>query len=327
MDPSQTQILSSDPNRTVMGAAPTINATQTIKPVQCPVCKTHNPAGMMFCVECGLIFDRALPDDAFGAPPVRLPVLVDSTGREHPIRAGENLVGREGDVMLTDPKVSRKHARILSSDGTFTVEDLGSTNGTELNGERLEPGEAKPLQPGDKVAFGGIELSLSMPGQAGATEMLSPHETAMGAPPSAAGAEGPSAAAEAEVEPSDPSGELLEESEGDFEAIQEPPSPGEPIVAFLVLDGEEKPLKAGVNTFGRRAENDVSISDPYVSGSHGQIEVEQDGIFLTDVGSTNGTFLNGEKLEPNARTALLEEDEVRIGGLVFSVKRAPDPSE
>ena len=88
-----------DPNRTVMGTAPSLNATQTIKPVQCPICKTFNPAGMMFCIECGLIFDRALPDDAFGAPVVRLPVLVEaSSGREHPVRRGVNIVGREGDV-------------------------------------------------------------------------------------------------------------------------------------------------------------------------------------------------------------------------------------
>src|SRR6187549_1178306 len=107
MDPNKTSMLTQDPNRTQLGApptmdpnktmlgnAPTLNATITIKPVQCPVCKTFNPAGMMFCVDCGLIFDRALPDDAFGAPVVRLPVLVDAiSGREHPIRPGVNMVG------------------------------------------------------------------------------------------------------------------------------------------------------------------------------------------------------------------------------------------
>src|SRR5215207_5215330 len=106
-DPNRTQALSSDPNRTqlgappmldpnktMMGTAPTLNATITIKPTQCPICKTFNPAGVMFCIDCGLIFDRALPGDAFGAPAVQLPVLVDGSGREHPIRPGSSMVGR-----------------------------------------------------------------------------------------------------------------------------------------------------------------------------------------------------------------------------------------
>lgn len=95
-----------------------------------------------------------------------------------------------------------------------------------------------------------------------------------------------------------------------------------PPSALLLIDGEEKPLKPGVNTFGRKPENDVQIADPYVSGQHGQIEVEADGIYLTDLGSTNGTFLNGAKMEPSMRTLMTEEDEVRIGGLALSIKRA-----
>src|SRR5579863_8959338 len=124
-DPNRTQLgvaPTLDPNKTMMGTAPTLNATITIKPTQCPVCKTFNPAGVMFCVECGLIFDRALPGDAFGAPAIQLPVLVENTGREHPIRPGQNMVGREGDILLADARVSRKHAQIVSDNGTILVE-------------------------------------------------------------------------------------------------------------------------------------------------------------------------------------------------------------
>ena len=96
-DPNRTQMGTAprvDPNRTVMGAAPTkFEATVTIKPVQCDVCKTFNPAGVMFCVDCGLIFDRALPDDAFGAPAVKLPMIVDANGKEQPVRPGESVIG------------------------------------------------------------------------------------------------------------------------------------------------------------------------------------------------------------------------------------------
>src|SRR6476620_462202 len=107
-DPNRTQLgappTTFDPNKTQLGTAPSLNATATIKPTQCPICKTFNPPGVMFCIECGLIFDKALPGDAFGAPAVQLPVLVDSSGREHPLRPGTSSIGREGDIQIVEPK-------------------------------------------------------------------------------------------------------------------------------------------------------------------------------------------------------------------------------
>lgn len=283
-DPNRTQLgapPSADPNRTVMGTAPTLNATQTIKPIQCPVCKTFNPAGVMFCVECGLIFDKALPDDAFGAPAIQLPVLVDSSGREHPIRPGANVLGREGDVMVADARASRRHAQILSEEGALTVEDLQSTNGTLVNGEKLEPGTTRTLQNGDKLSLGGVELTLSQPGQATATAAIPSNRTA---------------------------------------AIASPPSVST-AAARLVGNGVEYPLHEGVNTFGRKAENDIQIVDPYVSGRHGAIDIAEDGLFVTDIGSTNGTMLNDAKLTANMRTAITEDDVIRLGSLEFRVRR------
>jgi pSer/pThr/pTyr-binding forkhead associated (FHA) protein len=282
-DPNRTQLgvaPTLDPNRTLLGTSPTLNATITIKPTQCPVCKTFNPAGVMFCVECGLIFDRALPADAFGAPAIQLPVLVESTGREHPIRPGTNLVGREGDIMIDDPRVSRKHAQIISNNGTMEVEDFGSTNGTLYNGTKLTQGEKRTLSQGDKVSFGGLELTLSLPGQAMATNIIASNKTAA-----------MSAAPRLDTAP-----------------------------AVLVGEGAERPLKKGVNTFGRKSDNDISIVDPYVSGRHGEIDVADDGVYLTDTGSTNGTMLNDAKLNPNQRTKISQDDEIRLGSLRFHVE-------
>lgn len=282
-DPNRTQLGAPptlDPNKTMMGTAPTLNATITIKPTQCPVCKTFNPAGVMFCVECGLIFDRALPADAFGAPAIQLPCLVETTGREHVIRPGTNSVGREGDILFPDPRVSRKHAQISSDGGTITVEDLGSTNGTIVNGKRLGPGEKAAVKQGDTVSFGGLELKLSLPGQTMATAIVSSNKTAaMQAAPQ----------------------------------VERPP-------AKLVGNGTEYPLKKGMNTFGRKSENDIAIVDPYVSGRHGQIEVQDDGIYLTDIGSTNGTMLNDAKLVANNRTQLTPSDVIRLGSMEFRVQ-------
>ena len=288
-DFGKTQSLASDPNRTMMGSAPTLDATQTINPIQCPVCKTFNPAGVMFCIDCGLIFDRALPDDAFGAPAVQLPVLVDPSGREHPIRPGSNTVGREGDIAIADARVSRRHATIHSTDGVLEVEDVGSTNGTQVNGERLDTETRRPLASGDVVSLGGVELTLGVPGVAGATAVLGSNKTA---------------------------------------GLLVPPRVEAP-AGHLVGDGVEYPLKPGQNTFGRKSDNDVPIVDAYVSGRHGIIELADDGIFLTDIGSTNGTLLNDARLTPNMRTGITPDDTIRLGSLAFHVRveGAPEPDD
>lgn len=275
-------MLTQDPNKTIMGPAPTVDATITIKPIQCPVCKTFNPAGVMFCIDCGLIFDRALPDDAFGAPAIQVPCLVDQGGREHPLRPGVTVVGREGDINTNDARTSRRHAQVTSENGVLTLEDLGSTNGTTLNGDKLDSGVKKVLKQGDTVAFGGLQMKVSMPGSTNATAIISANKTAaMAAAPQ----------------------------------VEQP-------AAYWSGEGEDRPLKLGSNSFGRKSDNDITISDAYVSGRHGTVEVTEEGVFLTDIGSTNGTLLNDAKLNPNVRTMISEDDEIKLGSLTFRVRIA-----
>ena len=73
-------------------------------------------------------------------------------GRECRVRPGET-VGREGcDHVLADPDVSRRHAAFRQVGTGLAVEDLGSTNGTFLNGSRVT--ERGVLASGDRLRFG-----------------------------------------------------------------------------------------------------------------------------------------------------------------------------
>jgi hypothetical protein len=68
---------------------------------------------------------------------------------------------------------------------------------------------------------------------------------------------------------------------------------------------------AGV-TIGRSAQNDVALDqDEFASASHARVEPRQDGVWLEDVGSTNGTFLNGVKVSRPRK--LKPGDLVRVG--------------
>jgi pSer/pThr/pTyr-binding forkhead associated (FHA) protein len=65
-----------------------------------------------------------------------------------------SLIGRDvtNDIVIGDAEVSRQHARITRTPGGYVLEDLGSTNGTFVNGERLTT--PRVLNPGDLIALG-----------------------------------------------------------------------------------------------------------------------------------------------------------------------------
>jgi DNA-binding winged helix-turn-helix (wHTH) protein len=80
--------------------------------------------------------------------------------RRYALAPGESIIGRDpgAAVFIDDASVSRRHARILVSDDGATVEDLGSKNGTQVQGKRVEA--PVPLTDGDQVRVGSVALTL-----------------------------------------------------------------------------------------------------------------------------------------------------------------------
>ena len=82
--------------------------------------------------------------------------IVVEGGNTYPLEGrGPWSVGRseENEIVVADPNVSRRHARLIRSENGFVVEDLGSTNGTLLDGS---PIERERIESGDELTFGGI---------------------------------------------------------------------------------------------------------------------------------------------------------------------------
>jgi hypothetical protein len=80
-------------------------------------------------------------------------LVVDGPGTRHELTTGRNVIGRgtEADIRLPDTGVSRKHVDVVLDGGTATVEDLGSTNGTLVNGRRVS---RMALADGDVIRIG-----------------------------------------------------------------------------------------------------------------------------------------------------------------------------
>jgi predicted component of type VI protein secretion system len=99
------------------------------------------------------------------------------------------IIGRDvtSSIAIGDAEVSRKHARLTFQGGKYVIEDLGSTNGTFVNGQRLTGPVV--LKPGDLVALGEqiVLVYEGLASDAGATMMsrggpVRPPATAVGAP-------------------------------------------------------------------------------------------------------------------------------------------------
>lgn len=75
-------------------------------------------------------------------------------GETYPLQADELLLGRDlaNDIPIGQPEVSRRHARFFKDGGDIFIEDLGSTNGTFINGTRIS--SPQQLRPGDAIMVG-----------------------------------------------------------------------------------------------------------------------------------------------------------------------------
>lgn len=73
-------------------------------------------------------------------------------------------------------------------------------------------------------------------------------------------------------------------------------------------------------TIGRRAENDIVIDHMGVSGQHARLDLEGETLVLTDLQSTNGTFVNGKRVE---RAELRPNDWITIGKHILTLKAGP----
>lgn len=110
----------------------------------CPHCGAMLEENGNYCPFCGERLQEGFIPEASH----------DRTGQPYPYVHGQWLIGRSKscDFVIPEDQISRQHCMItLTSDGTFLLEDLSSTNGTFLNGMRLQ-GPAI-LYPGDQVGL------------------------------------------------------------------------------------------------------------------------------------------------------------------------------
>lgn len=324
-----------------------MNRTQVGGVVTCAVCKSATPLGEMYCGDCGFLLSSA-PAENIEMPVEQAPAaeLVDVVdGRRYRLRPGLNTLGRQGtDILSGEGTVSRNHARLTVENGEVIIEDLGSSNGTKVGDRRIGPNQPTPATHGTPLKFGNWRLMLEVGGGESAvaadkTVVVSAEDrTIVAAPPAEdrtivgvpTEPEMPSLLQDTVVAP--PADELASEPAAESVVEPETAAPDEPAVAMLQLTkgtGSDLAIPAGILTIGRKPNNNVILPDSYISGRHAEITTDNTGTYLTDVGSTNGTVVNGQRLVAHEKQLLLDGDEIQLGQNTyrFTLMDTPEGAE
>jgi pSer/pThr/pTyr-binding forkhead associated (FHA) protein len=201
--------------------------------------------------------------------------------------------GRTSDntIPVDDVGASRKHAQVLFIGRGYEIVDLGSRNGTKVNGTKIS---RQVLKSGDVISIGAFDITF---------------DDGTGAVADDGGSDG------IEIEELDLGGGTPPppSPRGGGASSSSSAAPG--VCVLRILAGErqglEVPLQGTRTTFGRRASNTVSFQDAAVSGVHCEITREAGGFVLRDLGSTNGTLVDGE---PVVETVLHHNARIRVGG-------------
>lgn len=205
-------------------------------------------------------------------------IVSDADGEREVGLNGDVTIGRvgENDIVIKVPEASRQHCRVSEEGGAWFVEDLGSSNGTRVNGRRVTKFE---LQDGDEIQVGIAKMRFLE------SDAVAPV-------------------------PSDDDDLELEFEEISLEDEEEDVS-----LRFLNSGRADEVVKLkGRTTIGRKSANTIAMTEKGVSGTHAEVVREGGGWRVRDLGSTNGTTVNGEAV---AEADLSPGDVLKVGIVQF----------
>ena len=274
---------------------------------------------------------RGGPARATTATGGRLVSLVD--GKEYTIADTGIRIGRDAssDVVVAQSEVSRQHCRIAPAEHGYVLADE-STNGVFVNGECVQGtrllARADVIRVGteefrfyaDVAPVAGLAPEHAAPSAAPAVAVPAPAplvEPAMPAPLPAPLVEAAARSAPAPLSVEPQTVPTLQQPAAAAPAA--PTVDRRPVLAELELlnEGLTKGLRIEIrdalSNIGRGEQNEVVLAHDSVSTAHARLQRRDDGWYLADSGSTNGTFVSGVRLTGERR--LEGTPDIRFGGV------------
>jgi ABC-type multidrug transport system ATPase subunit/pSer/pThr/pTyr-binding forkhead associated (FHA) protein/ABC-type polysaccharide/polyol phosphate export permease len=227
------------------------------------------------------------------------------------------------DWVVDSRLVSGLHARIVSRGSRLLLEDLGSTNGTFLRGERLRPGTPVEVSVGDLFTLGRqtavlVDRALLAKFEPGSS-WRGPQtlQTRIVSEPPVAPRTAPA--------PSHPPVELeVTHESGLDDTHQGLPDEGpvpvrRPTPADFAVEVDPPAASASSLSIGYAEGNDIVVTNPVVSGRHARLYLDRGRLVLEDQTSTNGTWLGGQRVH---RVIVRVGDAVMLGSHRLEIDEA-----
>ncbi|MBC7274188.1 MAG: FHA domain-containing protein, partial [Streptomyces sp.] len=226
----------------------------------------------------------------------------------------------QGDVVFDDARVSWRHATVSFNGRSWVIEDHGSTNGTFVQGQRIHqlelgPGTALHLgnaTDGPQVSLSGTAAAVAQPQQPYAAQGAGPGWAGQQAPPQQTPQQPPAQRGWPQPQQGAPH---IPQQQGPGGAAGAPPVYGDrsPTTFHQFSLGR-------VMRIGRALENDLVVSDLQVSRNHAEFHATPDGRFeIRDLGSHNGTYVNGQPIAKGGSQLLGPTDIVGVGHSTFRI--------
>ncbi|MER6788676.1 FHA domain-containing protein [Streptomyces sp. NPDC000658] len=234
----------------------------------------------------------------------------------------------QGDIVLDDARVSWRHATVSHNGRSWVVEDHGSTNGTFAQGQRIQqleigPGSALHLgnaTDGPRLSVSGAQAPAAQPRQQPyAAQAANPVWAQQGAPQQQSGQ-----AAQAGWQQPQQAAPHVPQQQGAGEPyVQQVPGGG---AGAPPVYGDRSPTTfhqfslGRVMRIGRALENELVVSDLQVSRHHAEFHSTPDGrMEIRDLGSHNGTYVNGQPIPKGGSVQLGPADVVGVGHSTFRI--------
>ncbi|MFH2102894.1 MAG: FHA domain-containing protein [Chloroflexota bacterium] len=252
------------------------------------------------------------------SPPAKLRIQSGPLdGQETELGQGDLIIGRTApaDLVVDSASVSRKNARVFYQDGHYYIEDLGSSNGTRVNGNPLD--KPQELKNGDVILVGlDVRLVFEAASEPAAISQLPEQSQKSQLPDSmrtmmvnAKNLADPAIHAALEI------GEATT-MDTDEHGAALAAAPETPPALLVTISGEEQreyTLTAARVTLGRDDDNEIVIQLPIVSRHHLVFEKTGDGYEVTMLpDATNSVSCRGRMLE--GRRLLMHGDVLRLAG-------------
>ncbi|MBK8258952.1 MAG: FHA domain-containing protein [Polyangiaceae bacterium] len=257
-------------------------------------------------------------------PAITLMLMAQGTVQVPP---GHLQIGRDparASLVIAHPSVSSQHATVMLD--RMMVTDHGSTSGTYVGPNKIQPNTPTPIDPNGILAFGPVPVQVGL--------LTRIAQAGRGAPAQAAAPQAPvPQAAPVQQQPSAPPPPVQQHAPQQHAGTQHVPqqqaatpspaqvsgAPGrknKTVLGQFDFTSAAKPIKS----IGRTPNNDIVINHPQVSSTHALLHNVGGRLYIEDRGSANGTYVHGHRIAPGQKIPVQSGEKIYIGPMPLQIE-------